>query len=266
MSVSDIIRDRTRSEASEARAAEERELPLLGGYVNVGIVRVGDTVRRTAKPQSEFVRELLTHLDDAGFTGAPRHHGYDEQGRETLDYMTGYVLERGRDFPAEQIISAGRLLRAYHDAAASCPLAADAETVLHGDVKPRNTVYSAYAGDAVALIDFDNARPGERLDDVAFFAWTFALTSYRTDKLPIELQARRFRAAADGYGLTGRQRRDLPECLDRYQQRLVSEACQRRDAAVTVEQREHGSNAVAWALQEQAWTRAGRAKLADALR
>ena len=51
----------------------DREMPL-GGLITAA-VRAGDTVRRPAAPGTEAVAALLTHLESAGFDGAPRYWG-----------------------------------------------------------------------------------------------------------------------------------------------------------------------------------------------
>ena len=66
------------------------EIPLTGGFVS-GAVRVGDTVRRAASPRSPYVRELLDLFAAAGWSGAPRFLGYDEAGREIVEYVSGDV-------------------------------------------------------------------------------------------------------------------------------------------------------------------------------
>jgi hypothetical protein len=57
----------------------------------VGLVRVGDTVRRPAGPWSDAVDAVLEHLRVVGFTGAPRPLGRDELGRQVLGYVHGEV-------------------------------------------------------------------------------------------------------------------------------------------------------------------------------
>jgi hypothetical protein len=54
------------------------EVPLGGGNMSSGVVRVGDTVRRPAGPWTLAVHALLTHLHDVGFRGAPRPLGIDD--------------------------------------------------------------------------------------------------------------------------------------------------------------------------------------------
>lgn len=65
------------------------EVPLGGGRVNEGVVRVGDTVRRPVGPHSPFVHELLRHLEQVGFEDAPRFLGVDAVGREIISFLPG---------------------------------------------------------------------------------------------------------------------------------------------------------------------------------
>jgi hypothetical protein len=69
----------------------DEEVPLLGGWVTAGVVRVGDTVRRPPGPNSALLREVLVFLERAGFDAGPRFLGYDERGRETLSFVEGDV-------------------------------------------------------------------------------------------------------------------------------------------------------------------------------
>ena len=76
--------------------AEQAEIPLAGGDVTEGVVRVGDTVRRPVGLHSPLVHALLAHLESVGFAGAPRFLGVDEAGREVLSYIDGEVAGRPR--------------------------------------------------------------------------------------------------------------------------------------------------------------------------
>ena len=49
-------------------------MPLAGGDVTEGVVRVGDTVRRPVGPHSPLVHALLAHLESAGFEGDTARH------------------------------------------------------------------------------------------------------------------------------------------------------------------------------------------------
>ena len=48
----------------------------------------GDVVHKQASPWTPTVHALLRHLEDAGFDGAPRALGFDDQGREMLTYAS----------------------------------------------------------------------------------------------------------------------------------------------------------------------------------
>ncbi|MDP9903914.1 hypothetical protein [Arthrobacter bambusae] len=97
----------------------ESAVPLLGGDVTEGLVRVGDTVRRPVSDASPRVRRLLDFLQSAGFQGAPRFLGIDDSGRDTLSFVPGDTA--GRPWPSwvadeSSAISVARLVRAYDDA------------------------------------------------------------------------------------------------------------------------------------------------------
>jgi hypothetical protein len=66
----------------------EREEVLTGGNMTA-VVRVGDTVRRTAGPWTPTVHAFLRHLRAAGFDLVPEPLGLDGQGREILTLLPG---------------------------------------------------------------------------------------------------------------------------------------------------------------------------------
>jgi hypothetical protein len=55
-------------------------------------MRVGGTVRRPGGPAAAQVRLFLAHLEQVGFDGAPRFHGFDDRNREILDYLERSTL------------------------------------------------------------------------------------------------------------------------------------------------------------------------------
>jgi aminoglycoside phosphotransferase (APT) family kinase protein len=209
---------------------DRAETPLAGGDVTEGIVRVGDTVRRPVGPHSPLVHALLTYLESVGFAGAPRFLGIDGSGREVLSYIDGEVAGRPRpSWIADEIrlASVGRLVRAYDDAAASftppagvlldtAPAGLEGlppapayspELIGHTDITPENVVFRD--GLAVALIDFDLAKPATRAEEMfnAMMWWAPLFDPCDVDPLLREVDVpRRARTLADAYGLSGTDR------------------------------------------------------------
>lgn len=207
----------------------DEEIPLPGGDVTVGVVRVGDTVRRPLGEHSPTVHRVLAHLEATGFEGAPRFLGLDERGREMLTFVEGEVA--GRPWPAwvgEQTrgLSVARLLRRLDDVLEAHglppghiaedhhphlpPKPGPAPTFLgHRDVTPENTVFRD--GSAYALIDFDLVRPSTRIDEVVNLLLWWAGWCDPADRDPAFAgvdPGDRGRALLDAYGL-GRADRAL---------------------------------------------------------
>lgn len=175
------------------------DVALTGGRVTRGVVRVGGTVRRPRKPNAALVRAVLGRLEELGVEIAPRYLGLDEQGRETFTFVEGEVPdELDSGLGDATLVSAARLIRRYHDATAGSPLAGDCEVVCHNDLSPCNFVFRN--GVPVAIIDFDNAAPGARFDDLgyALFLWL----NIGTDGPAPAEQARRIELFCHAYGAT----------------------------------------------------------------
>ncbi|UYY80073.1 aminoglycoside phosphotransferase family protein [Arthrobacter sp. YA7-1] len=202
----------------------EPAVPLLGGDVTEGLVRVGDTVRRPASDASPRVRRVLDFLQSAGFQGAPRFLGIDEDGRDTLSFVPGEAA--GRPWPRRvadesSAISVARLVRAYDDAVQplgvpdwayahdgadplGCPgsIAGPATFLAHMDITPENVVFRD--GTAVALIDFDLLRPATRAEEVANLLLWWGAWMPVTDRDPVMRgvdAASRAAVLVDAYGL-----------------------------------------------------------------
>lgn len=239
---------------------------LPGGFVNT-VTRVGDTVRRTAGPNATFVHLLLEHLAAAGWTGAPRSYGLDAQGREVLDFVPGRTgvepavrAQAGED---QSLVALTRLVRELHDLTAGTALAEGQEVVCHHDLDPRNTVYQEQDGVLlpVALIDWDLAAPGRRVQDVARIVWQFLpLAAGVTD---LAGTARRLRLVADTYGLIDRDQL-LPTVLwwqERCWRGIEAGAAAGQPAMIALR-----SAGVVTAVREaQAWTQDQRSLLETAL-
>lgn len=219
----------------------EPEVPLAGGDVTEGLVRVGDTVRRPRQPWSGAVAGYLRHLAAAGFDGAPRWHGVDDRGRDILDFLPGEVPGSPPEpWATTDPVLAGvaRLLRRLHEASVSYrpppderwfgtdvtvtlppevgPLFDVPELVAHCDVTPQNVVFRA--GRPVALIDFDMSRPTTRLADVANTAMHWVPLAHPADRAAVYAGAdvpARLGIFVDAYGLDAERRAGLLDLAGR---------------------------------------------------
>lgn len=89
---------------------------VLQGGVNGGATRVGSSVLRPTGEWSPAVHQLLKHLENVGFAGAPRVLDVDVDGNEVLTFIDG---EAGSlTYPAalleeEGVVEWGRFIRRY---------------------------------------------------------------------------------------------------------------------------------------------------------
>ncbi|MET8768592.1 aminoglycoside phosphotransferase family protein [Streptomyces sp. NPDC004658] len=242
----------------------ENEVPLSGGRITRGVVRVGDTVRRPVTPSSRFVAELLDHLQQQGYTGAPRHLGYDPAGRDMLSYLPGWVPARFQRWTDPQVAAAGTLLRGLHDATRGSRLAGRCPVVCHHDPGPNNTVFSDDV--PVAFIDFDTAAPGDPLEDLGYMAWTWCVSS-KPVAPPAAAQAAQVRILADAYGLPAAARPCLVEAiLDRQTRNAQWWRSHLTRPRPRVADDQQITERIRWSEREHAYTAANREAFEAALR
>lgn len=201
-------------------SAGGEEVPLTGGNVTTGVVRVGDTVRRPAGPQTPAVHALLVHLADVGFAHAPRSLGLDDRGRHVLEYVPGAVAHPPRPgTPPLDAAEVGRVLRRLHDALDgweppadavwTCPIPTDGDDlVVHNDVAPWNVVVRPDG--RLVLIDWDGCSPGTRGWDLAYTAHAVVPLAPAT---ALDDAAQRLGELAAGYGLDDAGRARLADLL-----------------------------------------------------
>jgi hypothetical protein len=210
------LRSRTVTPTHDSTGAE---VVLPGGMGSGGaVVRVGDTVRRPAKPTDLAVNAFLVHLERIGFDGAPRWLGTDDRGRTVLSFIDGDVGVP--PYPAwsaadDLLVSVAVLQRRLHDAArsfavpegvpwdrANLPPPGPGALVCHNDLCVENVVVRD--GRAVAFIDFDFAAPTDPMIDIAI-----AARHWIPFKDPVDLepgragidQLRRFALFTEAHGL-----------------------------------------------------------------
>ena len=204
----------------------DREV-LAGGGVNE-VVRVGRVVHRPTGPWSPNVHELLIQLAKARFRKAPAFHGTTDDGLAVLDFIAGEVC----NYPVSPqaatraaLESAARLLREYHDTTSAFArdlrqdgwmhaALAPVEVICHDDYAPHNVVL--HGTEAVGIIDFDTARPGPRIRDLAHAVYRWAPTT-SPENLDgfgaIDEQVTRAALFCDAYGATEEHRHALPEAI-----------------------------------------------------
>ena len=158
-------------------------------------IRRGSTVHRPARGNTEFTQRLLSHLEDSGAGWSPRALGFDEEGREVVTWIPGEVATSGEEVDMTEL---ARIVRDLHDLTNG--LVAGFECVIHDDLQPRNTIVRERR--PVGLIDWEQARPGRRVEDVANLCWSFAEPTPDGDR---EHVAQQWRSVVDAYGLDERE-------------------------------------------------------------
>ena len=179
-------------------------------------IRAGSTVRRPAGPWTGTVHALLHHLEHAGFAGAPRALGLDDDGNEVLSWIEGDIVHP-HAWSDDGVWRVGRLLRDLHTATAGFRPPPDARwqpwwmhddgpgsVIGHCDAGPWHTV--ARDGVPVAFIDWTLAGPVDRLDEVAATAWWNAQlhdddVAERNHLPDAAARSRQLRLFLDGYEL-----------------------------------------------------------------
>jgi hypothetical protein len=203
-----------------------------GAMVNARtVLRRGALVERPAPYNAPAIHAHLLALRQHGFEAAPTPISLTADGREQLTFIPGDVAVP--PYPAwalttDSLVSVGKLLRRMHEAAAAIAIDTRAEwsrdladpyaepaggvVLCHNDVSMGNVVFQD--GQAIALIDFDMMAPGRPLWDVAVAARYWAILAN-----PASAPAR-LRVLADSYGLSARQRAELPVVVEQ-----VTETC-----------------------------------------
>lgn len=235
-------------------SSEER----LSGGNTTAVHRVGDTVRRPIGHWTPAVHDLLSHLEAVGFTGSPRVLGIDDSGREVLEYVAGEV---GTLSPSEPLSAwfrtedaswaIGRWIRDFQQAQTQLVVdrskpwrrapgtsLAGGQVIVHHDVSPYNTVRRPDG--SIVVLDWDFARPGDPIEDLAWAAWRWAPlmagdwwhAEYGVaadDDVP-ERQRSNLTAVLDGYGPSGAQRAAFADAVHR---QMLGHAADLEDMART---------------------------------
>jgi len=239
------------------------EIALQAGRITRGVVRVGDTVRRPAKASSPFMAQLLEYLEARGCCWAPRYLGQDRSGRDVLSYLSGSVPAKWQTFADDQLCAAAAIVRALHDVTSGSKLAPGG-VVCHHDPGPNNFVFRDDR--PVALIDFDTAAPGSAVEDLAYMAWAWCLSSNPL-RGQIAVQARQVRTLVDAYGASAAERVQLPEAIvERLNRNVLFWSDRIANPVDTLTPLEKLPELVAWSKRETRYVQAHHVDLVTALR
>jgi Ser/Thr protein kinase RdoA (MazF antagonist) len=233
------------------------EVALTGGRITQGVVRVGNSVRRPTGPHTPFVHSLLRHLEEVGFDGAPRVLGIDEQGREIVTFIEGHVPPDLATWSDGQLVRAAALIRHFHDATAA--LAGGEEVVCHNDLSPCNTVF--VEGMPSAFIDFDEAAPGSRSQDLGYAMWLFL--DLGPEGADTRTQGRRMRMMCDAYGIGSEF--DAISAIARSQRTTLKRSLGRLQSGGSASSIAYSQSSVEWIRGELAWLDAHRDELEAAM-
>ncbi|MDJ0953207.1 MAG: aminoglycoside phosphotransferase family protein [Acidimicrobiia bacterium] len=200
----------------------EHEQALEGGNLNPGVVRVGDTVRRSAGSWTPAVHDLLQHLADRSYP-APRPLGIDDDGREVLTFIPGECVHPDNldmlqtDSSMRRV---GRLITEYHRAQTGYVSPPDAlwrkdgqdptgstEVIAHNDLAPWNLISGPTGW---VFIDWDLAAPGRRMWDLAWALHSF-VGLWPDSPIAHDDTVRRIAAFCDGAAI---DHSDRPRLLD----------------------------------------------------
>jgi hypothetical protein len=210
---------------------------ILAGGNMTAVVRVGDTVRRTAGPWTPTIHAFMRHLRASGFETVPEPLGIDDHGREIISFLPGapatYPLP---DFAWSDatLADVAKALRAFHDASLGfvpppdgCwqwPAHEPVEVVCHNDFAPYNLMFED--GRLTGVIDLDLASPGPRVWDMGYTAYRFVpLTDPANPDAPfpgVDEQARRLAAFCAAYADPGIEPSDVLEAAAAKLRELVA--------------------------------------------
>jgi hypothetical protein len=203
--------------------AELEHLRKATPYHPTNVFRQGNTLIKETGAWAPYVHTLLHHLENEGFTAAPRviGSGFDEQGRETVSFIEGNFIDPG-PWSLDACYEIGIMLRNLHRATATFQAPANAiwrdwfgrklgkpTSFGHCDVASWNLIERNNL--PFALIDWEYAGPVDPIIELAQACWLNAklhddLVAEIEGLPPLKTRVQQLRAIVDGYELPQKQR------------------------------------------------------------
>ena len=232
----------------------EKEIKLTGGRSTESVVKIGNHVHRTMNSNAPFIHKLLQHLEKSNFPFSPKFIGIDEQGREVLSFIKG-AIPLGEFFNNQQLIEAVKILRQFHDVASQSDLCKKEETICHNDFSPWNIIFENNL--PVGIIDFDDSAPGARIDDLAYFIWTFL--ELGNDKIEEKIQIEKLVLICKEYDLA--ESENIVDAIIKQQQRILRFREDVVKKEVDFEKKEFSKNKVQSIKADLEWIKTRRKKI-----
>lgn len=181
------------------------EIPLTGGRITQGVVRIGAFVHRPECANSAFARSVLRWLEQKEMGCCPRYIGHDERGREITTYLPGWTPADLGFYTDAQLLRAVSIIKSIHTALIDFPGCTPGKTVCHYDLSPCNFIFQDNL--PYAVIDWDTAAIGDPLDDLAYAAWMWL--DMGNEENEASATAARLRLMLDCYGVIREERPDF---------------------------------------------------------
>lgn len=151
----------------------------------------------------------------------------------------------------DQLKKIVRIINKFHDATQGSPLAGLEQVVCHNDLAPWNLVLNE--NNPVAFIDYDDAAPGSRVDDLGYFLWTFLELG---NPVPVDVQAKKIKTLSDAYGF--HDGGVLLDAIYRQQQKILARRERLVKAAADEESRQFSEGKIVSIRSNMQWLIANR--------
>lgn len=198
-------------------ASKENEKKLDGGRITPGVTKIGNTVRRPEKKNSEYISQVLTFLEQNQFKHSQRYLGKDKENRDMFAYVEGFVPPDLGYTTDQQLHTFMKIVRKFHDISMEF-VKTDELVLCHDDLSPCNVVFKDDR--PWVIIDWDGVHPDERWQDLTYILWLWINLGYHKRKRNI---VPRMNKALNVYGADEKAKQDFTDKLIKRMTRVLDE-------------------------------------------